>query len=80
MWYTRQKANETKSYTSPAYPTIMLWLGGVYLHPVFGLAMPDNLADAYNSKTGYFKDAKVGVKNSSQGIATLTLKVIRIWR
>jgi len=74
------KLNETEIYVNSAYPATMLWLGGVYLHPVFGLEMPTSLADAYASKTGYFKNAGVGVLNSSSEIATLTLKVIRIWR
>ena len=74
------KNRESSAFTNPAYPSTSLWLGGIYLHSAFGLSMPTTVEGAFQSKTGYFEGAKVGIQNESENTATVTLKVIRVWR
>lgn len=74
------KGDVTKTYTNNTYRSTSLWMGGVYLHDAYGLKMPETLADAFASRSGYFPEAEFAIENRSSEDATISVKIVRVWR
>lgn len=78
VFYPKRSAVAT-TYANIANPAVQLYLGNAPLTAV-GLTAPATITEARQNLLPPMAGVKIQVKNDSAAIATVTVKIIRVWR
>jgi len=73
-----ERSGVTKAFTEFAAPAISLWVGSL-LDERVGLTPPQSISEA-REYICYNSDLRVRVRNVSTNIATVTIRVLKVWR